>query len=147
MHIARLHAEVLVGLHEDAIRPVIEIEVVDVLRAHKNTQGIRDLRKRDAHCLRLLTVDRDKFLRIVGGESGDEARDVFARPAGSDNLVRNAIEIGECVAAGILEHELETAVAANAADGWRLNDRDQAPTGSKHERAQLGRKIGHNIGR
>ncbi len=38
--IARVHAERLIGLHINAIRAIVEVEVVHVLRAHVHAQRL-----------------------------------------------------------------------------------------------------------
>ena len=63
-----LRAELLVGLHVDAIRAIVEIEVVDVLRSHIDLQGRGDLRERHVQALRLFAIDRNQILRIARTE-------------------------------------------------------------------------------
>ena len=72
----RVRTELLVGLHVDAIRAVVEVEVVHVLRAEEDLQRVRDLAERHAERQRALPIDRDLKLRIVGGERAEQARSV-----------------------------------------------------------------------
>ena len=136
--VAGRHAEGLVGLRIDAIGAVVVIEVVDVLRAHEDAERIGDLREWNAHRLGLFAVDGDQYLRVVGREGGHQAGQVLVLVAGAHNLVSDAVQIGERVAALILEHELEAAVAADAGDGRRLEDSHQAAVGREHQALQFG---------
>ena len=72
---------------------------------------------------------------------------ILACVAGAHDLVRHAIEVGERVAALVLEHELEAAVAADALHRRGLEHGHQAAVGHKHQHLQLGRKIGDDVGR
>ena len=74
VQVAGRHAERLIGLHKYAIGAVIEVEVVDVLRAHENAERGGDLREGNAHRLGLLAIDGDQHLRIVRRESRDTGR-------------------------------------------------------------------------
>ena len=59
----------------------------------------------------------------------------------------HAIQIAQRIHARILQHEMEAAKAAHAVDGRRLNNHHQAAVGGKHQHLQLGREVGHNVGR
>ena len=146
VQVASRHAEGLVGLHEDAIGAVVEVEVIDVLRAHEDAEGAGDLRERNIHRLGLLAVDGDQHLRVIGRVGGDQAGELPARIACAHNLVSDAGHVGEGVGALIQKHELEAAIAADAGDRGRLEHGDQAAIGSEHEAHQLGRKVSHNVG-
>ena len=110
-------AELLGGLHVDAITAVVEVEIVDVLRAHEDLEGVRDLTERNAEGFGLIAVNADQHLGIVGGKAGAELGDVFALIAFGDQEVRCAVEVGEGVAAAILQLKLEAAKQAEALDG------------------------------
>ena len=64
-------AELLVGLHVDAIGAVIEIEIVDVRRTHVNAERVGDLAERNVQALGLFAIDGDDKLRIVRGVGGE----------------------------------------------------------------------------
>ena len=121
VQIAGFHAERLVGLHIHAIGAVVVVEVVDVLRAHEHIERSGDLRDRDTHRFGLLAIDGDQFLRIVGGERGEQIGQILVRGAGADDLVGHAVQVAECVAALVLQHELEASEATHAltAGGWK----------------------------
>ena len=125
--VARRHARGLLGLHINAICPVVEIEIVHIRRAHEDAQRGADLAERHAQGLRLLAVDRDQQLRIVRRVAGIEVDEFLVLPAGSDDLVGDAIEIGQRIAAQVLQFKLESAKVAHALNGGRLEDRDHAP--------------------
>ena len=71
--VARVHAERLIGLHVNAIRAIVEVEIVHILRAHVDAEGLRDLADRHSDGFRLLAIDLHQLLRIVGGEAGEQA--------------------------------------------------------------------------
>ena len=91
---------------------------------------------------------------MVTSTCGSLAEKVVIRPVRSllarlaaDDLVGDAVEVGEGVAARVLQHELE---AAEAADALRRPGARTAATsaavGGKHEHLQLGRKSRHDVG-
>ncbi len=137
MQVLRCHSIRLIGLHEHAIGPVIEIKVVHVLRSHEDAQRICDLRKRHIHRLRLFAIDGHEHLRVVRRERRNQTGNIFTCASGCDNLVGNAIEIGDRVDACILQHELEAAVTADALHRGRLNHSDQTTVRLKQECAKL----------
>ena len=114
----------LVRLNVDTIGTIVEIEIVHVFRAHVNAERLRDLADGHADGFGLLTIDLDKLLGIVRGVAGEKAAQVLALTAGSDNFVRRGIEILQRVAAEILKLELESAEAADALNGRRLESHD-----------------------
>ena len=140
--VVRVAAELLVGLHVDAVGTVVEVEVVDVAGAHEGAQGGGDLAEGDAHGLGLLAVDGDQELRIVGGEGGVHAGEAGAgRAALSDDGVGDAIDVAEGVAAAVLQDELEAADGADAGDGGRLGGEGDA-TGYAEE---FGADVGDDV--
>ena len=66
-------AELLVGLHVDAIRAIIEVEIVHVGRAHVDAQRVGDLRERDVQALGFFAIDGHQILRIIGGKGGEQS--------------------------------------------------------------------------
>ena len=72
-NVARLAAEWLRRLHVNAIGTIVEIEIVDVGRAHVNLQRVGDLLHGHLQAERLGAVDVDHELRIVGGEGAEES--------------------------------------------------------------------------
>ncbi len=109
MQILCRHAEGLIGLHEDAISTVVVVEVVDVLRTHKDAEGGGDLRERNIEGLGLFAVDGDQHLRVIGGEGCLQAAQFLAGAACAHNLVRHAVKISQRVRSCILQHELKSA--------------------------------------
>ena len=81
---------------------------------------------------------RDQNLRIVGGEAGEEAGEVFALAPHGDEGVRDAVEVGEGVAAAVLQLELEAAEGADALDGGRLERNDEGAGNHEELGAQAG---------
>ena len=68
--VRRAGAEALVGLHVDAVGAVVEVEIVDVRRAEEHLQRVGDLAQRQAQAARLVAIDFDDELRVVGAEAG-----------------------------------------------------------------------------
>ena len=69
--IARVHAKRLVRLHVNTIRAIVEVEIVDVLRAHVHAQRLRHLADGYADGFSFLAIDLHQLLRIVGGVAGE----------------------------------------------------------------------------
>ena len=59
LEVGRLGAELLIGLHVDAIGAVVEVEVVDVLRAEQHRQRVGHLADRQAQAARAVAIDLD----------------------------------------------------------------------------------------
>ena len=107
-------AELFVGLHIHTIGTVIEIEIVDVGRAHVDAESVGDLTERDVQALGFFAIDGDDILRIacrVGGEQSGEVL-FFALAAGASQVVGDFVEILKSVVALIQEFELESAELA-----------------------------------
>ena len=122
----RIGAKALIGLHVDAIGAVVEIEVVDVLRAEEHLQGVGDLAHRQSKTARPVAIDVDDELRIVGAKRREQARDPAALVAGCDQRLCRARQPGD-VAAGLVEHfELEAAEHRQPLNGWRRKRHDHA---------------------
>ena len=137
--VLRVAAELLVGLHVDAIGAVVEVEVVDVARAHEGAEGRSDLAEGDAHGLGLLAVDGDEKLRVVGGEGGVHAGEAGAGSAAlTDDGVGDAVDVAEGVAAAVLQDELEAADGADAGDGGRLSGEGDAAGNAEELGADVG---------
>ena len=90
---------------------------------------------------------------MVTSSCGSLAEKVVSRPvrsllraAGAHDLVGHAVQVGERVAALVLQHELEAAEAAHALHRGRLKHRHQAAVGREHQHLQLGREVGHDVG-
>ena len=96
--IASVHTEWLIGLHVNAIRAVIEVEVIDVLRTHVHAERLRNLADRHSNGFCLLTIDLHKSLRIVGGKAGKQSDEIVALPAPRHDLVRDVVDILQSVA-------------------------------------------------
>ena len=83
----------LVGLHVNPVRTVIEVEVVHVRRAHINAERVGDLRKRDVKAFGLFAIDGDEKLRIAGAVRGEQASEIFflALVSLPDEFVRDLV--------------------------------------------------------
>ena len=73
-----MRAELFIGLHINAIRTVIEIEIVDVGRTHEDAQCVGDLAEWNVQALGFFAINGDDVLRIAGGVGGEEAGEIFA---------------------------------------------------------------------
>ena len=102
-----LSAELLVGLHVDAVGAVIEIEIVDVGRSHVDAERVGDLAERNVQALGLFAIDGDDKLRVGGGVGGEQADQIFlfARAAFADEVVRGLVQILQGVAGLILDFD------------------------------------------
>src|SRR5208283_13372 len=136
LHVLRVRAKLLVGLHVDAVGAVIEIKIVDVGRAHEHAERVDDLAERDVKTLRLLAVDGDDKLGIVGGVGGEQASEIFALVTGAHEVVGGLVEILQGVAALILQLELESSEFAEALDGGRLEWNNNRVGDSQQRTAQ-----------
>src|SRR2546422_1126376 len=76
--IACAHAEWLIGLHVYAIRAIVEVEIVHVLRTHVDTERLCDLANRYSDGLRLLAIDLHQLLRIIRGVTGEQSSQILA---------------------------------------------------------------------
>jgi hypothetical protein len=81
----------------------------------------------DTQGFRLLAVDRDQQLRIAGRVAGVQADQLIVLTARSDDLVSDAIQILQRIAAQILQFKSESAEVAQALNGRRFEDSHQAP--------------------
>ena len=118
----------LVRLHVDAIRAVVELEVVHVLRPEEHLQRAGDLAERQPERQRALAVDRDLQLRIVGRERAEQPGPKLGRlVAGADHRLSRLRQPVD-VSAALIEHlELEPAESAQARDRRRRKaDDDRA---------------------
>ncbi len=137
--ILRGAAVLLVGLDVDAVGAVVEVEVVDVAGAHEGSEGRGDLTERNTEGFGLLTIDDDVELGIVGGELGVHAGEAGARGAAlSDERVGDTVDVGEGIAAAVLEDELESADGADALDSGRLGGEGDAAGDAEEFRAYIG---------
>ena len=131
-------AELLVRLDINPVRPVVVVEIVHIRRAHVGAHRRRDLGERHAHGTGFLTIDGDEELWVVGAEGG-----VQPNQAGRGieplchHLVRDAVNIVEGVASGVLQNELESAHAANAVDRRRLYGEEDAAGNAEELRPHI----------
>ena len=103
-----LRAEFAVGLHIHAIRPVVEIEIVYIYRAHVGLQRVRDLGQRNLQTLGFLAVDANQVLRIVCRETGEKPGHLLAGISLRDQFVRIVRDGLQRIAAKIFELELKS---------------------------------------
>ena len=131
----RVGPELLIGLHVDAVRAVVELEVVHVLRPEEDLQRARDLAERQPERERALTIDRDLQLRVVRGERAEQARPQLRRlVAGADNRLRRLREARDVAAALIEDLEFEAAEPAQPLDR-RRREADDDRAGNAEQRS------------
>ena len=121
----RARSELLLGLHVDPIRAVVELEVVDVLRPEQDLHRARDLVERQSQRQRPLPIDRDLQLRIVGGERAEEA--AARTPDWLPALATAWVALRQLpdVLSGLIQHlELEAAEPAQSRNRRRSESDD-----------------------
>ena len=135
LHVLRLGTELLIRLHIDTIRTVIEIEVIYIGRPHVDAERVGDLRQRHVQALRFLTVNGYQVLRIVGGERRIKSHQILARCGLPDNVVRRVRQFLEGVRSLVLYHELKAAELSKAANGGRQRREDNRALNPEQARA------------
>src|SRR4029077_112999 len=136
-----IHAERLVGLHVHAVGAIVEVEIVYILRAHVNAEGLRDLTDRHSNSFGLFAIDLYQLLRIVRGEAGEQSSQIGSLAAATNDLVRNGVDILESIATEILQLKLESTKTSQALDrGWFERRHDRSGN-----REQFWRDSRHNI--
>ena len=135
LDVAGIRPELLIGLHVDAIRPVVEVEVVHVRRAEQNLHRVRDVAERHPEALRLLAIDRHDELRIVRRELREERREARRLVPLADQLLRRGREVFDRAAALIEQLVREPAELAEAVDR-RRQKRNHHRAGDLAERAE-----------
>ena len=75
LDVRRIRSEFRIRLHVDAVRTVVEVEVVDVGRSEQHLQRSRDAAQRETEAFRLLAIDVDDNLRIVRRELREQRRE------------------------------------------------------------------------
>src|ERR1035438_8392173 len=131
-----MRAELLVGLHINPIRTVIEIEIVDVGGTHVDAEGVGDLAERDVQALSFFAINGHDKLRIARGVGGEESGEVLAPEAGTSEVVGDFVEILKRVITLIQEFELEAAELAETLHGGRFEDDDNGAGNSEQGAAQ-----------
>ena len=109
LHVLGFRTELLVSLHVDAIRTVIEIEIVHVGRAHVHAQRVGDLRKGHVQTLRLFAVDGHQILRIVRRKRSVESHQFFMLSRLLHQSMRRGGQLFQLVRALVLDDKLEAA--------------------------------------
>ncbi len=71
--VPRTRPELLVGLDVHPVGAVVEVEVVHVLRPEEDLEGVRHFLEGQPEAARLVTVDVDHELRVVGPETREQA--------------------------------------------------------------------------
>ena len=106
-------------LHVDAVRPVVELEVVYICGPEERLQRTGHLGERQAGRERPLSVDRDNELRVVCRERREHAleqRRLVRRAHDGVSAAGQRADVG----ARLIEHlEFEPAEAAQARNGRR----------------------------
>src|SRR6185295_6132958 len=101
----------------DAIRAIVEIEVVDVLRSEKHRQRRRHFTKRQAKAARLVAIDIDQQLRIVGPELAERPHHLAALIGGAHHSKRRCGERTDVALSRLIEDfKLESAEGAETLD-------------------------------
>ena len=125
-----------VGLHVDAVRPVVEVEVVHVGRPQQDLHRVGDVAERHAEALRLLAIDVDDELRIVGRELREERRQPGRLIAPAPiSCCAAALEVLDRAAALVEQLVGEAAELAEAVDR-RRQERNHHRAGDLAERAE-----------
>src|SRR4029077_5252539 len=81
-----IHAERLIGLHVHAVRAIVEVEIVYILRAHIDAERLRDLTDRDSNRFGLFAIDLYQLLWIVRGKAGEQSSQIGALAAAANDL-------------------------------------------------------------
>ena len=84
----RLGAETAFGLNVNAVGAIVEIEIVYVYRAHVHLKRVGDLAERNLKALGFFAIEANEVLRVVGGETGEQAGQCFAAVTLPDQLIR-----------------------------------------------------------
>ena len=90
--VGRLRAELLIALHVHAIGAVVEVEVVHILRPEQHRQRVGHLADRQAERPRLVAIDRDDELRIVGRKGREQSGHASRLIAGGRHLLRHVAQ-------------------------------------------------------
>ncbi len=122
--VVRLRAKLLVRLHVDAVRTVVEVEIVDVGRTEQHLHRVGDVAQRHAEALGLRAVDVNQQLRIVGGELREQTREPRRLVRLTDQLIGGRFEILDRPAALIEQFVGEAAERAETVDRRRQNRKD-----------------------
>ena len=64
-------AETAVGLNVNAVRAIVEIEVIYIHRAHVHLKRIGNLIKGNLEAFGFFAIETNEVLRVVGGEAGE----------------------------------------------------------------------------
>jgi hypothetical protein len=107
LQIFGLRTKLLVGLDVDAVRTIVEIEIVNLRRTHVYAESVRDLLQRYVQALGLLAIDGDQELRIACRVTAEQARQIFARVALANHLLRDIGQFFQAVRTLILHFKLE----------------------------------------
>jgi hypothetical protein len=142
--VGRLCAELLIALHVDPVRAVVEVEVVHVLRAEQHRQRIRHLANGQAERSRLVAIDRDDELRIVRRERREQSGHASRLVTRARHLLGDARKLGDLAAAKVENLHLESAERGDALNRRRCDWNDHCAGNAEHLAAQ---SIQHSIER
>ena len=109
-----------VRLDINAVRAVVEVEVVDVAGAHERVECRSNLAERNAHGFSLLAIYGYEKLWVVRGEGCVHAGEPGAGDTAlTDESMGDTIDVAKGVSARVLQNELEAADGARspACDG------------------------------
>ena len=120
-------AVLLVGLHVHAVGAVVEVEVVHVGRAQEHLERVRDLAQRQVQAARLVAVDVDHELRVVGAEAREEPDDPAALVGAGGQGAGGVGQAGDLPARLVEQLVLEAAEDGEALDAGRRERDHQRP--------------------
>ena len=126
----------LVGLHVDLPGPAELVEVVDVVRAEIDLQGVEHVADLHAQGHALGAVDVQVQPGRIGAGAVEQALQSRRPVAGVDDLVADALQLVQAQVAAVLDDELEAAGGAQSVDGRCAEGRDDGPLTSRWQRSR-----------
>ena len=117
-------AELLVGLDVDLPGPAELVEVVDIIRAQVDLQGVEQLADRHAQGHALGPVDLQVQPGGVGPRAVEQALEAGRPVAPLDDRVADLLQVLQPEVAAVLDDQLEAAGRAQAVDRRGAEDRD-----------------------
>src|SRR5262249_44932579 len=114
-----LRSELLIGLDVDAVRTVVEVEIIHVRRSEQHLHRFRHIAQRQPQALRPFTVDVHEQLWIVRGDRREYPGDARRRIARGDELIGRTLQVFDRPAALIEELVGEAAELTQTVDRRR----------------------------
>ena len=123
--IGRSHAELLIGLYEDALDASVGVQkVVDEVRAPGDREGLIDVAETHAERTGFLAIDFDSERRVVAETVGTHEREGRVLIRQGQQLVAGLHELRMPEAAAILQFHIESRCGAELADRRRIDGND-----------------------